>query len=48
MRIGGISGRNSRLVSVKANERVYQKTPSPSSVAWTGENFVGQAACMGT
>ena len=39
---------NTRLVSVKANEKVYQKTPSRSSVAWTGENFVGKATCMGT
>lgn len=39
---------NSRLVSVKADERVYEQTLSRSSVAWIEEYFVGQAARMGT
>jgi hypothetical protein len=39
---------NIRLVSVKADERVYEQTLSRSSVAWIEEYSVGQAACMGT
>ena len=44
----GIEVMYQSVASVKADVRVYQKTLSRSSVAWIGENFVGQAACMGT